>query len=196
MAEPVRRSSTDDSVRRRILDATLQVIATDGLDAVRHRAVADLAGVSLGSTTYHFAGRDELIEAAFEQYLDKATEFLAQLGPPTGEGPALVRSIVEYVDRLLEAEFADEGTVQAEYELILYAARAPRIAARLLDWEAAQRAHFEAVLRAAGAPRPAEGARTLMALVRGLEIERLTSGAPIRTLRRRLEPVVGALVGG
>jgi hypothetical protein len=112
-------------------------------------------------------------------------------------GSAPEARIVE-IDRLewgTTDEVAEEGMVQAEYELILYAARAPRIAARLLDWEAAQRAHFEAVLRAAGAPRPAEGARTLMALVRGLEIERLTTGAPIRSLRRRLEPVIGALVG-
>jgi len=185
----------DDSLRRRILEATLQVIATDGVDAVRHRRVADLAGASLGSTTYHFAGREHLIEAAFALYLEEATAFLDGLADPPTRGSGLSGAIVGYIERMLTEEFAEEGMVQAEYELILYATRAPRVAARLREWEAAQRGHFEALLRDAGAPRPAQGARTLLALIRGLEIERLTSGAPIRNLRRRLEPVVRALVG-
>lgn len=198
MAAPVaRRSVADDSVRRRILDATLQVIAGDGLDAVRHRAVADLAGVSLGSTTYHFAGRDDLIEAAFEHYLDEATTFLDGLGlAPTVGATGAADAIVDYVDRLLRAEFAEEGMIQAEYELILYAARSERVAARLVAWEGAQRARVEALLRAAGAPRPADGARTLLALIRGLEIERLTTRAPIRDLRRRVAAVAHAIAGG
>jgi TetR/AcrR family transcriptional regulator, regulator of biofilm formation and stress response len=185
--------ATEDSARRRILDATLHVIATDGLDAVRHRSVADLAGVSLGSTTYHFASRNDLVEAAFDHYLDEATAFLAELGVPHDRAD-VASAIVDYVDRMLKAEFAEDGMVQAEYELILYAARSPRLAERLQRWEAAQCAQFEVVLREAGASRPASGARTLLALIRGLEIERLTSGVPIRDLRRRIEPVVRALL--
>src|SRR3990170_176069 len=50
----------EDSLKRRILAATLRLIAAEGLDAVRHRRVADMAEVSLGSTTYHFASRDGL----------------------------------------------------------------------------------------------------------------------------------------
>lgn len=186
--------AAEDSVRRRILDATLHVIATDGLDAVRHRSVADLAGVSLGSTTYHFASRNDLVEAAFDHYLDEATTFLAGLGVRHDRAD-LGSAIVDYVDRMLKAEFAEDGMVQAEYEMILYAARSPRLAERLQRWEAAQCAQFETVLREAGAPRPTSSARTLVALIRGLEIERLTSGAPIRDLRRRIEPVVRALLG-
>jgi DNA-binding transcriptional regulator YbjK len=181
-------------VRRRILDATLDVIAADGLDAVRHRRVAELAGVSLGSTTYHFASRDDLIEAAFQLYLDGATEFLERLEVPTTRGDDLAAAIVDYVDRLLTAEFADTATVQAEYELVLYAARSPRIAQRLHEWEAAQCERFERVLDGAGAADASLGARTLLALVRGLEIERLTSGAPIEDLHARLEPVVRGLL--
>jgi TetR/AcrR family transcriptional regulator, regulator of biofilm formation and stress response len=185
-----------DSVRRRILEATLQVIAAEGIDAVRHRRVADMAGVSLGSTTYHFAGRDDLIEAAFGLYLDEAAAFLDGIRPPSARAGDVTAAIVGYIDRLLSQEFEEEGMVQAEYELILYAARTPRMAERLQEWEATQRAHFEQVLRDAGSPRPAEAARTLLAMVRGLEVERLTSGASIRNLRHRLEPVVRALVEG
>ena len=185
--------AAEDSARRRILDATLHVIATDGLDAVRHRSVAALAGVSLGSTTYHFASRNDLVEAAFDHYLDEATAFLAELVVPHGR-PDVASAIVDYVDRMLKAEFAEDGMVQAEYELILYAARSPRLAERLQRWEAAQCAQIEVVLREAGASRPASGARTLVALIRGLEIERLTSGVTIRDLRRRVEPVVRALL--
>lgn len=62
--------------------ATLDVIAEEGLDAVRHRRVADLAGVSPGSTTYHFASRDDLIDEAFAYYLDQAAALLGDLAPP------------------------------------------------------------------------------------------------------------------
>lgn len=183
-------------VRRRILDATLRVIASDGLDAVRHRRVAELAGVSLGSTTYHFADREQLIEAAFQLYLDHATEFLERLAVPTARGEDLVAELVDYVDRLLAAEFTDVASVQAEYELVLYAARSPGVAQRLHEWEAVQRERFEQVLREAGAPEPGLGARTLLALVRGLEIERLTTGAPVVELRARIAPVVRSLLAG
>lgn len=188
-------ASADDSTRRRILHATLQVIAAQGLDAVRHRQVAELAGVSLGSTTYHFAGREELIEEAFGLYLEEATAFLESIRPTSARSRSVTSAIVGYVERLLTREFEEEGMVQAEYELILYAARQPRMAERLLAWEEEQRAHLEGLLREAGAPRPSAAAHTLLALIRGLEIERLTSGAPIPDLRRRLDPVVRALVG-
>ncbi len=52
-------------VKQRILLATLEVIKASGMRGVRHRAVAAQAGVSLGSTTYHFKSIEDLISSTF-----------------------------------------------------------------------------------------------------------------------------------
>jgi len=44
------------SPRDRVIAATLNLITHEGVDAVTHRRVARLAGVSPGTTTHHFAG--------------------------------------------------------------------------------------------------------------------------------------------
>jgi len=51
--------------KQRILLATLEVIKANGMRGVRHRAVAAQAGVSLGSTTYHFKSIEDLISSTF-----------------------------------------------------------------------------------------------------------------------------------
>ena len=51
-----------------ILDAAHQVIAAEGIGGVRLRGVAAVAGLSLGSTTYHFPDRTELIDEALSEH--------------------------------------------------------------------------------------------------------------------------------
>jgi len=54
--------------KQRILIATIEVIKIGGMRGVRHRAVAAMAEVSLGSTTYHFKNIDDLICSTFEYW--------------------------------------------------------------------------------------------------------------------------------
>ena len=57
--------------RQRILDATLHVIATEGVRAVTQRRVAKEANASLGLITYYFDNTTTMI-----------TSTLEDLGPP------------------------------------------------------------------------------------------------------------------
>lgn len=57
--------------KQKILLATLEVIRTKGMRGVRHRAVATQAGVSLGSTTYHFKSIEDLISSTFIYWHEK-----------------------------------------------------------------------------------------------------------------------------
>ncbi|VTM87150.1 HTH-type transcriptional repressor KstR2 [Raoultella ornithinolytica] len=59
------RRPNDPQRRERILQATLDTIATHGIHAVTHRKIASCAEVPLGSLTYYFSGIDALIEEAF-----------------------------------------------------------------------------------------------------------------------------------
>lgn len=58
--------------KQKIILATLEIIKTQGMRAIRHRAVAAQAQVSLGSTTYHFKDIEELISSAFIYWHEQA----------------------------------------------------------------------------------------------------------------------------
>jgi AcrR family transcriptional regulator len=64
MATATRRQPPE-AIRAAIIEATVRVIGRHGVDGVTHRAVAAEADVSLSSTTYHFASKDEIVSAAF-----------------------------------------------------------------------------------------------------------------------------------
>lgn len=57
--------------RGRILEATLRVIARDGVRGTTHRAIAKEAGVQLSLTTYYFKDLNELISLAFRSFMDR-----------------------------------------------------------------------------------------------------------------------------
>lgn len=80
---------TDPQRRERILAATLDHIADEGVAGVSHRKIAARADVPLGSMTYHFSGIDELLREAFTRFADQIVAvFELHLGwPHAGGGP-------------------------------------------------------------------------------------------------------------
>ena len=180
--------------RRAILDAALRVISAGGVDAVTHRRVAAEADVALGSTTYYFASREELVREAFRHYLAEVTVALASL---ERENPIeRAADIAEVLTELARREFAAPALVLAEYELILYAARDPVLAQDFNAYERGLEAQLAGPLERLGADRPMDAARTVIELMRGFELERLTRpNTSTEDLRRRIEVVVCALTG-
>ncbi len=185
--------SAGDSRRQAILDAALRVIAAGGIDIVTHRSVAAAARVPLGSLTYYFGSREDLLREAFRHYLATVREFLFAL---EREMPA--RSPAHLADYLLEItrrEFADPAMVRAEYEMILYASRDAILAREFAEWEMGIEARLAASLEALGAVRSIDGARTIISVVRGFEIERLARPALASdNLRGRLLTIINALI--
>jgi DNA-binding transcriptional regulator YbjK len=180
--------------RQAILEAALRVIAVGGADAVTHRSVAAEAKVPLGSTTYYFESRDELVREAFRFYLARASQFLAAV--ERERTAATAHDVVEFLIDVARREFADPVMVRAEYELVLYASRNEELAREFNAWERGLEAGLAEILERLGAGRPMDAARTLIDLVRGFEIERLTRPhADVADLGRRLLPVVNALTG-
>jgi DNA-binding transcriptional regulator YbjK len=60
-----------EQTRSRILDATLRVIAKEGVRGTTHRAIAKEAGVQLSLTTYYFKDLNELISLAFQSFMER-----------------------------------------------------------------------------------------------------------------------------
>ena len=58
------RAEASRLVREAIVAATVRIVAREGVAAVTHRRVAAEADVALSSTTWHFATKAAILEAA------------------------------------------------------------------------------------------------------------------------------------
>lgn len=157
----------DPERRQRIIDAAIRVVARDGIAGLSHRRVAAEADVPLGSTTYHFASRDDLLGVALRQVSE---EWLAEVERwEQGVDPA--KPLADELLRLVEESLSgDRKRAELEYELYLAAvnhhAMRP-LAAECLDG-------FTAVLRRR--TRDDASARALAGAVDGLTLQVLVSG--------------------
>jgi DNA-binding transcriptional regulator YbjK len=117
-------ASTPKGERRRheLVAAAAALLTEGGFDAVRHRAVAERAGLPLASTTYYFDSLDELVEAAVERNgraeLDAGRARLAELqaGEPM--------DVIEFALDLLVKD-SDMQAVLLRYERLVGTARRP-----------------------------------------------------------------------
>jgi DNA-binding transcriptional regulator YbjK len=186
--------SSAEARRNEILEAALRIVADGGPDAITFRRVADRAQVPLGSLTYYFDSREDLLREAFRLYLSEAIAFISDVEEE--KRPSTPSGIIELVLEIVRREFSDNPTiVRVEYELILYAARDPALAREFNAYERWMEARLTAALEELGAARPVDAARTIIDVVRGFEIERLThTGAQLEDLKRRLSLVIEALI--
>jgi DNA-binding transcriptional regulator YbjK len=102
--------------RRALVAAAAGLLAEGGFDAVRHRAVAERAGLPLASTTYYFASLDELVAGAVEYRarieLDQCRDTLDRADPACG--------VEELVELLLDALLGPASRTDAEAVLLRY----------------------------------------------------------------------------
>ncbi len=111
-----------------IAAATERVIAARGVEGLTHRAVAEEAGVPLGATTYHFATKDDLIEAALRRSVDRYALYLEQW---VAQRPELTREqlTVLLTDVLMGCFGPERDQRTVELELYLAALRRPALRA-------------------------------------------------------------------
>ena len=178
--------------RELILDTTLRMIATGGVDSVTHRRVAEAADIPLGSTTYYFDSREHLLREAFDHYLARATRLQADAAskPITS-----VAAFVNYLWEIISREFEDEAMLLAEYEMTLFAARDDLVAASLHAWDERMLKHIGKTMKSLGASRPKDAAQTVLNLMRGYELDSLSRHEPdSENFKRRLKVVVAGLI--
>ena len=159
--------------RERILRATLHVIGRDGIGAVTHRSAAAEAGVPLGSLTYWFATKDDLLREALRLFVDEEAARLRRVGEELVEG----MPPEEIAERFAAALESGDGPEQvAQFELYLEAARNPALREVAQQCFAAYEEISRIALRAAGVEAGDALPALFVALADGLGLRRMGAG--------------------
>lgn len=130
----------DPERRDRLIDVALDVIAEHGVAGTTHRKVAAAADVPLGSMTYHFAGIEDLLTAAFTKLATTAADGFED-ALRTADGTEAAR---EAVVGLITGELlGSRRNALLTYELYALAARNPEVRRVTDAWMARSRTALE-----------------------------------------------------
>ena len=135
---------------------------TEGVDAVTHRRVADVAGLPLASTTYWFESKEHLLTAALERAAERDIERLEAFlrrGAGGSERPA--RSSRRRDSRSDRGRGpTSRSLLLATYALMLEAARRPALREATQRWTDAYWDALSPLLAAAGSRDPRSSTRS------------------------------------
>lgn len=174
---------TPKGERRRdeLIAAAAALLGSGGFDAVRHRAVAEKAGLPLASTTYYFSSLEELITAAVELHgREGLAEGRARLAALPGGTPDEAELVELFLDQLLGVASRDGGldVVLLRYEQLVGSGRRPYLAPLMR----AMRVEFDAllgeILDRAGHRRDEAALCDLVAVIDGSVISALIEADP------------------
>jgi DNA-binding transcriptional regulator YbjK len=167
--------------REALLEATLQIVADIGADAVTHRRVAEVAQLPLASTTYYFDSKEELLTAALELAAERDLVRLREIADER-------RRLPPSPDDAVTAAMGPSGqphdpaagrrSLLASYTLLLEAARRPALQDLTRRWTEAYLSTIAELLQRAGSPAPEEDAQVLLAAADGMLIAKLSTGEP------------------
>ncbi|GAB3810915.1 TetR family transcriptional regulator [Kribbella italica] len=91
-----KRSLTEQARRAQIVAAAIEVIARDGAAQASFKVIAQEAGLSsTGLISYHFAGKQELVEEVGREILARFGEFVLARTEGIEEPAAVLRGFVE-----------------------------------------------------------------------------------------------------
>jgi DNA-binding transcriptional regulator YbjK len=185
----VTRAEASQRVQESIVAATVAITAREGVAAVTHRAVAKEAGVSLSSTTWHFAAKADILEAALRWTAEREVGRIAAIAERLGDAdfdPAAWAE--ELADWLIGQVTTERDVVVALYRLQIELADSPRARETHHEWGRGLRALGENVA-------PDLDVRLIVAALDGLRLSVLLSGEDPEWLRDAVRRQLRALLG-
>lgn len=165
--------------REAILSAATQLLGAEGAKSVTHRRVADMAGVSLASTTYHFKNKAELLSAAFDWLIEiYISNVRARLRASMGDDYTKkgLADLLVGISRHTFRRKDERDQICAWYEFMLEAARNPALQDTANRWYSETCDYYEEVLEKCKSRHPREDARRLVDCMIGYEMSALAAG--------------------
>ena len=117
------KTTTGERKREQILDASVRVFGTGGAAAVTHRAVAKVAQVPLGSTTYYFTDRDDLLLQTMAHARAAEAVRLASIVDALDGVPGVDRALDVLTEMFFDKTVADPLYDLALFEMFMEATR-------------------------------------------------------------------------
>jgi DNA-binding transcriptional regulator YbjK len=158
--------------RRSLLEAALLVIGQEGIDAISHRRVAEVANVPLGSTTYYFASREDMLVQSLEYFARNEIEALERAFVAVPDDVWVREGIPGLVQRLTDFLAPQLGETSwrtlAQYTLFQEAARRPELRPVVSEWNEAWWQILAKVLAALDRPHTRIDCQMLLAMFDGL----------------------------
>lgn len=178
-------ATTPKGERRRaaLVEAAAKLLVEGGFDAVRHRAVAERAGLPLASTTYYFDSLEELVTAAVEHHgqaeLETGRRRLEELATRNRGVQATVDLVLEM---LLGPETddpeADAEAVLLRYERLVATGRRPYLRPLMRTLSAQLNELLTEIFARSGTPVSEADLERLVALVDGAVVNALIAIDP------------------
>lgn len=182
--------------RVEIIDAAIEVMARVGLAGLSMRVVAAQAGIPLGALSYYFDDKSDLVAQAFQQLSDREIERVVRTADrlePTMSADQLADTMA---DMIIDGFTSPQGAIVTRYELVTEASRDERLRPMFEAWYTAMVPALSRLFRELGSNQPELDARTVMAVMAGLEIDNLYRPlGPVdkRRIRATIRRTFGAL---
>src|SRR3984957_7205742 len=157
------------NTRRRcaLADAAIEVLGTEGIHRLSHRAVAERAGLPAGTAANYFPRRDDLLAAAAERVAELAMAEMtaADRAATAPAGPDALAPLTG--PALFDAAGRHRTRYLAAYELALESTRQPALAAAMARLGAGALGTTIAEHRSLGLSTSPEQVQALIALFNG-----------------------------
>ncbi len=182
--------------RHTALEAALELLGTNGVHGLTHRAVDAKAGLSPGTTSNYFRTRDALLRGALEHLaaLEGGRIDAMAVDPAARRSPEqIARDAAEMIGYLLGPA---RTLTLARHAIFLEAAWRPELRAALTSATEPFWRLLADWLDAAGSSDPVEHSRLLLAYIDGLLVDQLLRPAasfdPERAVRTLLDGMITA----
>ena len=191
------RAEASRRTRDAIVAATVRIVAREGVAAVTHRHVAAEAGVALSTTTWHFATKADILEAALHWTARREVERMGAIADRLGDtGFDLSAWADELGEWLIEQVTGEREIAVALYRLqveLIGSAGARRVHR---EWGEGLQAVGERVLESSPTTTPELDIRLVVAALDGLRMGVISSeDQDVEWLREAVRRQLQALLG-
>ncbi|GGO65039.1 hypothetical protein GCM10010982_05890 [Bowmanella pacifica] len=185
-----KKAAKSEITRGKILEAALDLIADGGLAALSHRTIASRAEVRLSLTSYYFGSLDNLIEAAFDRFVEQTQPYrdkvranidqqcqLSEGGVSAAQLDILTSQLADFLTQHIQA-----GVTQRRRELgveshFVYAFNvAEPLAAKIQAFTHMQLQMIESVCQRFGSDMPWQDAHLILAAISQMEFAHANGG--------------------